>query len=117
MKITELLEGKRYDDWDDEREETPADPDTDKVQHILMQFKKAMDVHGNYPITFKSGEKAKVSLDDIEKFVRRYASAKPLEREQMQTQAIQSLDGLKAVLAGPAGPAAEKSLYQRGDYA
>ncbi len=42
---------------------------------------------------------------------------KPLEREQMQSKAIQSIDGLKAVLAGPAGPEAEKSLYQRGDYA
>ena len=117
MKITELLEGKQHDDWDDEREETPADPDTDKVQHILMQFKKAMDVGGNYPITFKSGEKAKVSLDAIEKFVKRYVSAKPLEREEMQNTAIQSIDGLKSVLAGSAGPKAEKSLYQRGDYA
>lgn len=117
MKIQEVLVESKHDDWDDERDEMPSDPDTDKVQHILMQFKKAMDVGGNYPITFKSGEKTKVSLDDIEKFVSRYAGAKPLEREQMQTKAIQSIEGLKAVLAGPAGPSAEKSLYQRGDYA
>jgi hypothetical protein len=117
MKIQDILLESKHDDWDDDREEMPSDPDSDKVQHILMQFKKAMDVGGNYPITFKSGEKAKVSLDIIEKFVQRYASAKPLEREQMQTKAIQSIDGLKAVLAGPSGPKAEKSLYQRGDYA
>jgi hypothetical protein len=117
MKIQDILLESKHDDWDDDREEMPSDPDSDKVQHILMQFKKAMDVGGNYPITFKSGEKTKVSLDDIEKFVERYARSKPLEREQMQTKAIQSIDGLKAVLAGPAGPAAEKSLYQRGDYA
>ncbi len=117
MKIQDILLESKHDDWDDDRDEMPSDPDTDKVPHILMQFKKAMDVGGNYPITFKSGEKTKVSLDDIEKFVRRYVSGKPLEREQMQSQAVQSIEGLKAVLAGPAGPAAEKSLYQRGDYA
>lgn len=116
MKIQEILLESKHDDWDDEHDEMPSDPDADKVQHILMQFKKAMDVGGNYPITFKSGEKAKVSLDDIEKFVERYASSKPAEREQMQTQAIQSLDGLKAVLSGPSGPRAEKSLYQRVSY-
>jgi len=99
MKIKELLESKSHDDWDDEQEEVPSDPDADKVPHILMQLKKAADLNGDYPISFQSGEKAKMSMADIEKFVKRYASAKPMERQRMQTQAIQSLDGLKALLA------------------
>ncbi len=98
MKINELLENRNYNDWEDDQEEVPADPDTDKVPHILMQIKKAADLGGNYPISFQNGEKSKLSMADLEKFVRRYASAKPMERERMQAQAIQSPDGLYALL-------------------
>lgn len=98
MKIKELLESNYSDDLDDEQEEVPSDPDTDKVPHILMQIKKAADLGGNHPISFQNGEKAKLSMNDIAKFVKLYANAKPMERQRMQAQAIQSPDGLKALL-------------------
>ena len=98
MKIKELLESNYHDDFDDEQEEVPSDPDADKVPHILMQLKKAADLGGNYPISFQNGEKAKLSMNDIAKIVKLYANAKPMERQRMQAQAIQSPDGLKALL-------------------
>jgi hypothetical protein len=113
MKIQEILLESKHDDWDDERDEVPSDPDSDKVQHILMQMKKALDVGGNYPITFRDGTKAKVSTDDIEKFVSRYMSLKPLDREKMQDLASQSHENFVKILHFFDAPKAEKSLYQR----
>lgn len=98
MRIKELLEGKNYDDVDDEREEVPTDPDADKVPHILMQIKKVLDLGGSHPIVFQSGEKATLTPKTTERFLKIYFAAKPVEREKIQNQAIQSIDGFKSIL-------------------
>ena len=72
MKIQEILEAKQLkkgmDDFDD-MDEPAADADQDKVPHIFMQLRKAVDVDGNYPITFKDGKKAKLPMDAIVGFI------------------------------------------------
>ena len=101
MKIQEILEAKKLpkgiDDLDDADEPAP-DADQDKVPHILMQLRKAIDVDGNYPITFKDGKKAKLSLDHIGAFIKKYMVARPDEKESLQTQAGNSLEGFMAAL-------------------
>lgn len=101
MKIQEILEAKKLppgmDDLDDVEEPAP-DADQDKVPHILMQLRKAIDVDGNYPITFKDGKKAKLSLDQIGAFIKKYMTARPDEKESLQTQAGNSLEGFMAAL-------------------
>lgn len=104
MKIQEILEAKKMpqalDDLDDKPEKA-EDPDSDKIPHILMQMRKAIDVDGNYPITFKDGKKVKLPMDAIVAFVKKYMAAKPLDKEAMQNQAITSLDGFMATLKAP----------------
>lgn len=101
MKIQEILEAKKLapgmDDLDDVEEPAP-DADQDKVPHILMQLRKAIDVDGNYPITFKDGKKAKLSLDQIAAFVKKYMTLSPQDKESLQTQAANSLEGFMAAL-------------------
>jgi hypothetical protein len=101
MKIQEILEAKQLkkgmDDFDDVDEPAP-DADQDKVPHILMQLRKAIDVDGNYPITFKDGKKAKLSMDQIAAFVKKYMGLNPQDKEALQTQASNSLEGFMAAL-------------------
>ena len=101
MKIFEVIEAKKRpaDDWDDD--EAPAqDADLDKVPHILMQMRKAIDTDGNIEFKFKDGSKAKLEMPDIVTFVKKYMSAKPLEKEEMQNRAIENLEGLMSVIRG-----------------
>jgi hypothetical protein len=101
MKIFEVLEAKKLPKAADELDDVmdkPEDPESDKIPHILMQLRKAIDVDGNYPITFKDGKKVKLSLDDIAKFVKKYMVASPSEKEALQAQAINSIEGFKAAL-------------------
>jgi len=101
MKIFEVIEAKKLarsqDDLDDVMDK-PEDPDADKVPHILMQLRKAIDVDGNYPILFKDGKKVKLSLDQIGAFVRKYMGLNPQDKESLQTQASNSLEGFMAAL-------------------
>lgn len=101
MKIFEVLEAKKLrdkeDDFDDVMDK-PEDPDADKVPHILMQIRKALDVDGDYPITFKDGKKVKLSFEDLVKFVKKYIKLKPDEKDKLQTMAALSLDGFKSAL-------------------
>jgi hypothetical protein len=101
MKIQEILEAKTLnkgmDDFDDTDEPAP-DADQDKVPHILMQLRKAIDVDGNYPITFKDGKKAKLSMDHIAAFVKKYMDLNPQDKESLQSQASNSLEGFMAAL-------------------
>lgn len=104
MKIQEILEAKKMpkaiDDFDDV-DERPEDPEQDKTPHILMQLRKALDVDGDYPITFKDGKKVKLSMDDISGFVKKYMAAKPDEKEMMQSKAANSLEDFKIILKAP----------------
>lgn len=63
----------------------------DEVPNILMQLRKAIDVDGKYPITFKDGDKVELSMDQIAEFVQKYMHAKPATKEKMQEKAIKSL--------------------------
>jgi hypothetical protein len=99
MKIFEVIEAKKLkaDELDDVIDR-PEDPDADKIPHILMQLRKAIDVDGNYPIQFKDGKKAILSLDDIATFVKKYMVLSPSDKESLQNQASNSLDGFMAAL-------------------
>lgn len=77
------------DDLEDiENDETDID---DEVPNILMQLRKAIDVDGKYPITFKDGDKVELSMDQIAEFVQKYMNAKPATKEKMQEKAVKSL--------------------------
>ena len=101
MKVQEIMEAKKLppgmDDLED-RDEPAPDADQDKIPHILMQLRKALDVDGDYPIMFKDGKKAKLGMEDIVNFVKKYMDASPSEKESLQNQAANSLDGFKAAL-------------------
>lgn len=116
MKIQEILEAKALpkgmDDFDDVEEPT-ADADQDKVPHILMQLRKAIDVDGEYPITFRDGKKTKLSMDQIANFVKKYMKARPDEKEALQSQASNSLEGFMAALKSPEKPKVSHKI--RGD--
>lgn len=119
MKIQEILEAKMrkgsdYDaDFDDE-DESPEDPEADKIPHIIMQLRKAIDVDGNYPIKFKDGTSTKLSMEQIANFIKKYMTAKPLDKEAMQNQAIKSIKDFMAAseLEVKKG---EPSIYNKGN--
>ena len=112
MKITELLNESFNDDWDKE-EELPNDPDQDKVPNLIIQFKKSMDVGGDYPIKFNDGGKVKIPTQIMVDFLNKYDELKPMDREKMQNQAVQSVDKFKEVLATFRGQKPERSIYNR----
>lgn len=116
MKIQEILEAKQLkkgmDDFDD-MDEPAVDADQDKVPHIFMQLRKAVDVDGNYPITFKDGKKAKLPMDAIVSFIQKYMKARPEEKESLQLQAGNSLEGFMAALKSPEKPKVSQKI--RGD--
>jgi hypothetical protein len=90
---------KKADDVEDlDSDGTPEDPEQDKTPHILMQLRKALDVDGDYPISFKDGKKTKLSMDKIRSFIHKYMDAKPEEKEAMQNKAISSLESFEEVL-------------------
>ena len=119
MKIEEiLLEGRKkklhkkdkmhkkqpkHVDLDD-NDEPVVDADTDTIPHIMMQLRKAVDVDGDYPITFKNGSKVKLSMDHISDFVKKYMNAKPDEKEDLQNLASNSYEDFLKALKKPAKP-------------
>lgn len=106
MRINEiLLEARKKKEFktsdverDDEIEEPESDPDQDKVQHIVMQLRKAKDVEGDYPITFADSKKYKLKLQDIDKFLHIYDRLKPMDREMMQNMASKNIEGFHKAL-------------------
>lgn len=110
MRITEILlekkhkkhkdkEVKKKDADDLDLDDAPAaDADDDKIPHLVMQLKKALDVNGDYPITFQDGKKIKLSRKHIEDFLEKYMSLKPYDREMMQKVASQDLKSFHAAL-------------------
>jgi hypothetical protein len=88
---------KKHDDFDD-MDTPPADPDTDKIPHIVMQLRKALDVDGDYPIKFNNLKSYKLKLDDIKRFLEIYQSLKPVDRESMQVIGSRDLDGFHKAL-------------------
>ena len=108
---TKMKGGKRVDncvkvgegkfDFDDE-DERPEDPEKDKVQHIVMQARKAYDVEGNYPIQFQDGSKTKIPLPMITKFLKMYNMMKSNDKEVFQTKAAQSPKDFQMAVMGEA---------------
>ena len=111
MKITELLNESRHDDWDQDEEEIVADPDQDKVPNLVVQFRKSMDVGGSYPIKFNDGSKVNIPINVMVDFLNKYDDLKPMDREKIQNMAAQSVDKFKEVLSSFKGQKPEKSIY------
>jgi hypothetical protein len=112
MKIQEILKeakNREIDDWDDD--EPVADADQDKVKHLVMQLRSALDVDGNYAISFKDGSKAKLPVSDINLFLRKYEMVKPADKEKMQDVAGMSKDHFDKVVKFFKGEARPKSPY------
>lgn len=97
MKINELLNESAHDEWDDEAEEV-IDPDMEKIPHIVMQLKKALDVGGRHPIIFKDGSKTLIPTHLIRQFMSKYSSLKPYQREELQDIAAKSKDAFMQVI-------------------
>jgi hypothetical protein len=90
MKIKDIiLEAKDDFDWEED-DAPPADADSDKVKHLVMQLRSALDVDGNYAISFKDGSKAKLPVNHINMFLKKYETLKPADKEKLQTIAGQS---------------------------
>jgi hypothetical protein len=87
------------------------DADLDEVPHILQQVRKAIDVDGNYKIKFNDGFKHRIELPQLIAFVKKYMKAKPSDKEKMQGQAGQSLDGFMAVINSDVKSDPNKSIY------
>ena len=112
-ELEEAKRKKRPDD-DDEEEEKPEDPEKDKVQHILMQLRKAKDVNGDHPIKFLDGSKHELPLNDIDLFINKYMDMKPQDREKMQQVAVMSKEKFDTILSFfvPKHGKPEKSIYE-----
>lgn len=119
MKVQELLEAKKKkqlpmvqgDDLDD-AEEYPSDPDLDKIPHIVMQLRSALDVDGDRKIHFKDGSKIKLSPDTIKSFLLKYLELRPNDRERMQNMASKSEDGFIEALSTNYLTRQDKSIYR-----
>jgi hypothetical protein len=110
MKINEILrEAQEFDDWEDD--EPAPDADKDKVKHIVMQMRAALDVEGNYPISFNDGTKTKLPISDINLFLRKYETVKPADKEKMQQLASASKEGFDRVVKLFKGEARPKDAY------
>ncbi len=83
MKITELLN---------------ENVNTDDAPNITVQFKKSMDVAGNYPILFANGKKEMVPVADMVAYLNHYDELKPFEREEIQKVAGQSLEKFNNII-------------------
>ena len=97
MKINELLNESVDDELNDEPE-MDIDPDLDKIPHIVMQLKKALDVGGRHPIVFQDGNKTLIPAHLIRQFMSKYSSMKPFEREALQDEVSKSKEAfMKAI--------------------
>ena len=114
MKIKEILFEAKMNDLDDIIDK-PEDPEADKIPHILMQLRKALDVDGDYMITFKDGKKTKLPMDVIVAFIKKYMDARPDDKEALQSQAANSVEGfmsaVKKDISKPAMPKIKGDSY------
>ena len=107
---TPTNEAKDFDDFDDD-DEPVADADSDKVKHIVMQLRSALDFDGDYAINFKDGTKAKIPVEDINLFLRKYETVKPADKETMQNIGGQNKEGFDKIVKFFKGQARPKSPY------
>ena len=102
MKINELI---------NESFVNIEDPDTEKVPNLVMQIRKSIDLGGDSPIVFQDGSKVRLSANAMYRFLTKYESFKPIDREEMQKVAIQSKNSFDNVLDNFNKPKAPKSIY------
>ena len=107
---TPTNEATDFDDFDDD-DEPVADADSDKVKHIVMQLRSALDFDGDYAINFKDGTKAKIPVEDINLFLRKYETVKPADKETMQNVGGQNKEGFDKIVKFFKGQARPKSPY------
>jgi hypothetical protein len=88
-----------------------TDPDSEKVPNIVLQIRKSMDTGGNRALTFRDGSSQVVPISAMISFMNKYESLKPIDRETMQTQAVQSPESFMDVLKNFNGRIAPKSIY------
>jgi hypothetical protein len=55
-------------------------------KHIVMQLRKAQDVDGNHPVTFRGGKQAKVARKHIDKILKAHdhPTTKPVQKRQIR---------------------------------
>lgn len=116
MRISEILKEGKFDPDFDDQEEMPADPDKDKVPHLVMQLRKAYDVDGNYPILFRDNTKVKLPMEHIVGFLKTYMGLKPLEREKMQDVAANSKQDFIQAISSFNKPIEPKQKIQGNRY-
>jgi hypothetical protein len=94
MKITDIIKEskKPKSDWDEEEDQVVDDPDSDRIPHIIMQMKKAIDNGGRSQIVFQDGDKVSLPLSMIVDFVSVYMMLKPYQREELQKQVSRNRD-------------------------
>lgn len=110
---TKLKYSHEYDFLDelDDDEEEVVDADQDRVIHLVMQLRAAIDLatlkrngylntvselknkEEKYSITFKSGPD-EIALGHILEFLNKYDTMKPLAKEKMQSVASTSKESL-----------------------
>lgn len=75
-----------------------VEPEASNEESIVMQLRSAQDFDGDQEIKFADGSKHLLSIDDINKFLNKYETLKPLEKEKMQQIASQSKHGFEHAL-------------------
>lgn len=90
-----IIDEAADEDMDDSLD-SDEDADKDKVPHIVMQLRKALDVDGDYPIKFEDGKSYKLPMAMIHKFLNKHDSAKPEAKNSMSQAAIKSIEGFKS---------------------
>ena len=70
---------------DEPEHDSHEDPDDDKVPHLVSQLHKAVSI--NKPVKFKNGETHSISAHHAHKFLNKYFSLKPSDKEELQKKA------------------------------
>lgn len=70
---------------DEPEHDSHEDPDEDKVPHLVSQLHKVVSI--NKPVKFKNGETHSISAHHAHKFLNKYLSLKPSDKEELQKKA------------------------------
>lgn len=68
----------------------PLDDEHEADRHITMQIRKAKNLAGLKHVEFANGERVQVPADHAHKYIAKYDTLKPHEREEMQKKAQRS---------------------------
>ena len=90
MKVDELL----LEDVTDNNE----DPENDRIPHLLMQVKKALDHGGNHPIKFSDNTACTFPVESLVTFYEGYMSLKPAGKEEVQQFGVERKENFDTVV-------------------